>query len=375
MIFGADSEAFLSMFTLKSKLDDLHDSYLDIKKENERLVAQLEQSESSSVQLRTELDTVRGEDGKGFEGNLLSCALDCLGQVEGIRESVFVSFQNIEAESQAISDINQLFDVSSSALESIVVGMDGLSCNMNNMTGNISGLSEMASNINTFVSTITQISDQTNLLALNAAIEAARAGDAGRGFSVVADEVRTLATSTNSSASEVADLVNKIISTTSEAVNSVSVIKDNNSKLSSGVQKLNSDYSSIIHFCNSMKDTIKNASSKTFIQTVKLDHIVWKSDVYAVAFGSSFKSIDDFADHSNCRLGQWYQGEGRNLYGNLPAFSALDNPHKEVHKNGIEALRFIKDGEKNKAVQHLNKMESASEKVMSVLDELAQKFN
>ena len=117
------------------------------------------------------------------------------------------------------------------------------------MTESISGLSKKADSINSFVSTISSISDQTNLLALNAAIEAARAGDAGRGFSVVADEVRSLANSTNNSANEVAQLVKEIIISTASAVASVSDIQNSNTQLSGGIETLNDDYASIIGCC------------------------------------------------------------------------------------------------------------------------------
>ena len=85
----------------------------------------------------------------------------------------------------------------------------------------LEGIHEVADSvqtITTFVSTITKIADQTNLLALNAAIEAARAGDAGRGFSVVAEEVRKLAEESNSAAREVASIIEKLQSSTDKSL-------------------------------------------------------------------------------------------------------------------------------------------------------------
>src|SRR5215210_6758080 len=86
------------------------------------------------------------------------------------------------------------------------------------MAGVMTELDAKSAQITGIVATITGIAEQTNLLALNAAIEAARAGEQGRGFAVVADEVRKLAEDAQSAAASIAGLVREVQSKTEEAV-------------------------------------------------------------------------------------------------------------------------------------------------------------
>uniref|UniRef100_UPI003F586C1C methyl-accepting chemotaxis protein n=1 Tax=Pseudomonas purpurea TaxID=3136737 RepID=UPI003F586C1C len=126
--------------------------------------------------------------------------------------------QNAALASQHSSDARSLAEDGQHVVEKTITAMQQLSTKISDSCANIETLNSNTVNIGQILEVITSISQQTNLLALNAAIEAARAGEAGRGFAVVADEVRNLAHRTQDSAQQVQKMIEELQVGAREAV-------------------------------------------------------------------------------------------------------------------------------------------------------------
>lgn len=285
-------------------------------------------------------------------------------------------------------------------------------------------LAEFTDKISGIATDIKKIAEHTNMLAINAMIEAARAGETGKGFAVIAGEVKSLASKTAISTEEISGIIidlqeemktvidcmgnsTKAVITGQTAIEEVdagmteiekkiTVVSDNTTQISEALTEQNQASNEVAQgiaviaasSSGSLEgiESIVNSMDKVeaiigeqilglsefevpakIVKLAQSDHVIWKKKLANMVAGRAGLKADELADHHSCRLGKWYDNVTDPAMLANPAFQELVGPHELVHKHGINAVKLYNGSSVKLALKEIDVVEHASKDVLRLL--------
>jgi len=308
------SESNFHIENIYTKDDELGNLSKHIQTLKEKMSDSVSQMTVVSYQVNASFDKLKSVSNVIEEG--AQAQAQCVGNLQGsVVELDNISSVLEESSNEAMSSNNKAREIADTCLVVYQENKDSmmrLVSEIDHAFETIDNLQKETVNIASILDVINSVAEQTNLLALNAAIEAARAGEAGRGFAVVADEVRTLASKTQESTEMISGVIGSLTQTSNEACAAMEKGKkltaDNAQKSVESMSYINgiiSEISSMNNVISSVKESANQQNTISAQVSGYVDEVLNYSNEYsAIAMDTSVSESISAASNSLTQLSQ-----------------------------------------------------------------------